>query len=256
MKNLALIITLIFFTACSQKTSADQIARDTFPTPSLTVSNINSNSANSHPQIIEAAELVDKQKLAELEKQNSRFQEVPEEFKNVGWDNFKFPKFRLKDGEYEEIYKKHPGGTSYILGEVFYLDLIGDAKKEAVVFVWKVSCGVSCDGGSKTIYFYFLRTGKPALLDSLETGCRSCGCFIKSFKIENKKIHLEQFGNCRKDSLRDDSSGYVCKFCAKNITKSVYSFNQKATLVRNSVEIVETPVHNVINYETEMIINE
>lgn len=254
MKILTLLIAFIFFTSCSNQIAADKLSDEVLrPTP--TINNSNSANPNSFPKTIDESETVDKKRLEELATQNEKFAETPEEFKNVDWENFKFGKIRLKNGEFEELDKEHAGSTTYSLLSVYYVDLAGDSKKESVVSLGELSCGGSCGGWSETIYFYSSLNGKPKLLDKIITGCRSCGCSIKSFKVQDKKIILEQFGNCI-EKTDPDYKNSSCKFCIKDLTNSTYSFNNNSELVRESINVTETQVFNVMNYISEVSINE
>lgn len=251
MKTLTLLLALVLFTSCSTQIAADKRAnKQPQPSPSISVN----ESANSNPFKIEELKN-DQNILEELAAQNEKFLETPKEFKNVDWDNFKFDNIRLKNGELEILDKEHAGGTTYSLLSVYYVDLSGDSIKEAVVSLGKLSCGGSCGGWSETIYFYSSLNGKPKLLDKIVTGCRSCGCSIKSLKIQNKKIILEQFGNCI-EKTDSDYTNSSCKFCIKNLTNSTYSFNNNSKLVRESVNVAETDVFNIMNYISEVSINE
>jgi hypothetical protein len=99
--------------------------------------------------------------LDKLNAENERFRQVPDEFKSVDFNNFEYDFGRLKDGEFEKEHsgKYARGGSRFSFDDVFYIDLIGDSKKEAVVFLYRVGCGGSCDGGSNIIYFYSSRNG-------------------------------------------------------------------------------------------------
>lgn len=254
MKILTLLIALVLFTSCSNQIAADKLS-DEFLRPTPTINDSNSANSNSFQKIIDASETVDKKRLEELAIQNEKFAETPEEFKNVNWENFKFGNIRLKNGEFQELDKEHAGGTTYSLLSVYYVDLSGDSKKEAIVSLGELSCGGSCGGWSETIYFYSSLNSKPKLLDKIVTGCGSCGCSIKSFKIQDKKIFLEQFGNCI-EKTDSDYTNSSCKFCIKNLTNSTYSFKNNSELVRESINVTETQVFNVMNYISEVSINE
>jgi len=120
--------------------------------------------------------------------------------------------------------------------------------------LYAVSCGGSCDGGRAIIHFYSSKEGKPKLIDWIETGSRSGSCSLKSFTIKNKKIFIEQFGRCSKDSRFEEDRLYSCKFCVEDLTRSVYSI-KNAELVRESSEEIDTPETDVMNYLAEININ-
>jgi hypothetical protein len=117
--------------------------------------------------------------------------------------------------------------------------------------VLDVSCGGSCDGGSEIIYFYSIQNKKPNLLGRIETGNRAYGCSVKSFKVKNKEITIEQFGLCKKNSDDNEDDSYPCKFCVKDSTISTYIFSSNK-LNRKSSETVSPPVVNVKNFTGEI----
>lgn len=250
MKYLFIFLALIFLSSCTDRISADKQENNPIrETPTSMSNSVNTNSF----QPVEP-EKIDQKRRDELDIQNQKFREVPVEFKDVDFENFKFPSVKLKDGEFEEINVDQMNGATYRLGEVFYVDLTGDIKKEAIVILWALSCGGSCDGGSETTYFYSSQNGKAKLLDFIQTGSRSSGCFIKSFAIKNKKLSIEQFGTCIKNSDYDENIVNSCKFCVKDLTRSVYVFNNQSKLVREFVEEIKTPETNVMNYFAEISI--
>lgn len=199
---------------------------------------------------------VDQTKLQHLALQNEKFRQVPDEFKAVDFENFKYPHVRLKNGEYDDSDSNNPlaGHQSFSLGDVFYVDLNGDDKREAVVLISAVGCGASCDGGREIIYFYSSQNGKAKYLDSIETGANAGGCSLKSFTIENKKIIVEQFGRCVRDAAIDENKDYFCKFCVKDETRTVYSAG-KSRLNKESSKITETGQINVMNSSALLSIN-
>ena len=251
MKIFFLISTLIAFSACINQTSADQLGNDA--TPPI-VDNANDVNVNNWKPRQNEADKINQTKCKEIEIQNEKFRVVPNEFKNVDFENFKYPSARLKNGEYEEA-DKFVGGTTYYFDEVFFVDLVNNGKKEAVALLSVVSCGGSCDGGSSIIHFYSSQKNKPKLLDWIGLGSRSGGCSLKSLKIINKKIHIEQFGRCTKNPSYEENRVYTCKFCVKDLTRSVYAIKNSG-LVRESIEEIEMPETDVMNYSAEINIDE
>jgi len=177
---------------------------------------------------------------------NDSYRVVPEEFRGVDFKNFKYPFGALTDGDLDER-KPRAGGTSYHLDDVFFVDLTGTPEKEAVVIINSVSGGASSDGGSVNVYFI---AANQRIIGTINTGSRAYGCSLKSLTIQNKTINIEQFGSCvgRSDKSFPESS---CKFCIKDLTSSVYTF-QKMKLLRESSQAIESPERNVINYKTEI----
>lgn len=249
-----MIIALTLLSSCTNQISADKFDNNlSRPTP--TTANLDSVNGNRFKSYENEADKIDKKQREELEIRSQKFEEVPEEFKNVDFENFKFPAAKLKNGEFEDIDEKHLGGTRYNLSLIYFLDLSGDSKKEAIVFLSAVNCGGSCDGGRYFIHFYSSQNGKPKLLDVLETGSLG-GCNLKSFAVKNKKISITQFGNCKSNFKHGENREFFCKFCVKDLTNSVYTFNDKSELMREFVEVIEAPETNVMNYQMEVDINE
>ncbi|MDQ3713847.1 MAG: hypothetical protein M3388_16730 [Acidobacteriota bacterium] len=222
MKILFIILALVILSNCASQTSADKIENDT-ARPKPTVNNSNNANVNNWKPIQNEANKIDENKQKELDDQNEKFRQVPDEFIKIDFKNFKYPYARLKNGEYIEERKNRSGGTTYSFDDVFFINLNGDKKKEAVVMLYAVSCGGSCDGGKSIVHFYSSEKSKPKLLDWIELGSRSGGCSLKSLKIVNKKIFIEQFGKCSKNSSYEENRVYSCKFCIKDLTCSVYT---------------------------------
>lgn len=254
------VAILTFLSGCSVDTSASKHLASS-PTPQTNSNEVNANNI-SFPAY--ETDKIDQAKQTELDSNNEKFKTVPDEFKDVDFANFRFRNFygfefeqgryfTLKNGKFEYQEKRHLGGTTYSLGSVYYVDLAGDEKKEAMVFVYEVSCGGSCDGGATTIYFYSANKVKPELLDTIDIGSPAYGCSLKSFAIKDKTLHLEQFGRCDGSKNRD-SKEYICKFCVKDLTKTVYYF-RNSKLLKKSSEIEVTPETNVMNYFPEISIN-
>jgi hypothetical protein len=124
----------------------------------------------------------------------------PPEFRGIDFKNRSYAlnshtKIRLKDGEYE--YREGSGGVTFELDDVNYADLTGDGKKEAVVELFQLSCGGSCDGGTNFFLFYSIKRGQLSLLTRLEIGSFAYDCGLKSFSLKSRTLALETFRACR-----------------------------------------------------------
>lgn len=193
------------------------------------------------------AENVNAEEMQRLANANEAFEVVPEEFRYVDFSNFKFPFGSLLNGE---LVIEGPGasGTIYSLGQAYYLDLVGDRGKEAVVWISEVSCGGSCDGGAPLIYF-FAQEGKGVRrIGELKFGPPAYGCSLKSITFSREEIEIEQFGRCTKrtDEL-DKGISADCKFCVTDITHSRYTLTPSGPK-RKSIEVRESGTVNVMNY--------
>ena len=121
----------------SHATSVSEVSKTAQPTPTIENSNSNSNSYPSYTDYQYDQTLLDKSNAG-----NERFRQIPDEFRAVDFKNFKYDFGRLKNGELDSNQTKDrlDGSFMFTLNDVFYVDLIGDEKKEAVVFLYRVSC--------------------------------------------------------------------------------------------------------------------
>jgi len=184
-----------------------------------------------------------------------RDKNIPSEFRDVDFRNQTYPiahnavvtgesnlrSVELKDGNREYPFKTG-GGATYELKDVDYVDVNGDRKKEAVVWISQVICGGSCDGGADFVYFYFARNDRPKLLGHFELGSLAYDCGLKSFKLNAGSLSVETFRACRFNGVQflpiegsDDSAG---KFTSNRSTKFWLRFDgskfvqQKREIVR------------------------
>jgi hypothetical protein len=244
MKFIIFFFTFLFLGGCvSYADSVSENSKTTQPSPTIESLSTNSNTQDSYTTYQINSALLDK-----LTGENERFKIVPTEFETVDFKNFKYDFGRLKDGKYEVREPNNPlaGSLGYTFNNVFYVDLIGDNNMEAIVFLYQVGCGASCNGGADVVYFYSSNNGNAKLLDIFETGPKSGGCSLKSFTLKDKKIYIEQFGNCLKNSTYDEREIFPCKFCTKDETHSVYSFSN-SKLRRESSNVIETRMLDVMN---------
>lgn len=151
---------ILFFGLCFLAGCASQ--------PAAPVSDNSSNQNNSVNQISSNTnayaefQRINKENIEKLDIQNEKFKTVPEEFMNVDFENFTYPtdypkkSVSLKNGEFRyEIREKNAlGGGWFSFGVVYFVDFTGDNVKEAIVFLSRVDCGGSCDGGTVLMYVY------------------------------------------------------------------------------------------------------
>jgi hypothetical protein len=184
---------------------------------------------------------------------------VPNAFKQIDFKNFSYPykfsfgkrvKVALKNGEYEYDFTDERGWFN--LSNVYFVDLTQDKRPEAVVMLWHVSCGVSCDGGSALFYVYSLQRHTLKSIWQYETGSLAYGCGLKSFSVNGKEISVELFGRCANG--KDQSSG-LGKFQVKDITRLTFESNFSKIVARKRT-IIPTPQRSVLNYEPLINIQE
>lgn len=250
---MAIIFSLLLLAAnCGNQMSAQQGNNG----------NSQSNNLNSNrpPIVTSEVEKVDKARLEELDKQNEKFRQVPDEWKKVDFKNFKYPSLKLTDGEYVIDNHKDCDHRMDDLEEVFYVDLNGDGKKEAIPHLNFVTCGCgSCSGIYHSFYFYSLKAGNPKLILEVATGCLKYGCGLKLFHLEKDKLTVELYGDCQKESSRDANKTkikdgyYGSGFASKDITKITYQFRGDKAL-KTSVELTETEIRSA--GDTKISINE
>src|SRR5258705_2026710 len=184
---------------------------------------------------------------------------VPDDFKQINFKNFSFPyefsfgkrvKVALKNGEYEYDFKDERG--SFNLSNVYFVDLTHDRRPEAIVMLWHVGCGVSCDGGAALFYVYSFRKQGLKSLWQYETGSLAYGCGLKSFSANGTKITVELFGRC--GNGKDQFSG-TGKFQVKDITRMTFESNGSKIVARKRT-LISTPERSVLNYEPKVSIRD
>lgn len=191
------------------------------------------------------------------EDDKKKFHIVPQDFKHIDFSNHSFGPYRLssgkrmrltlKGGEHSYDYPRADRGW-FSLKDVYYTDVNGDGTPEAVVLLWHVQCGVSCDGGAALFYVYAAHKRKLQTLWRYETGSLAYGCGLKSFSLSEKQITVETFGTCP-HSARDYPG--PAKFVIENTTRSVFRFNGRR-FVRRKLRFISGPAVDVKNYEPEI----
>lgn len=200
-------------------------------------------------------------KLQEPPDPNGKFRLAPETFADVDFANFEYGAYELGEenfyvtltyGEYTLPWKEGGGGDTFDLKDVFYTDVTGDGKPEAIVILTHVQCGGSCDGGSHLFYVY--QSGKRGFrrIWMYATGSTAYGCGLKSMTVTNKTIELEMFGQCWKPASSFETSG---KFMVRDLTRSEFKFNGRR-FVKRSTKVTAAPVQDVKNYTADIHIQE
>ena len=186
---------------------------------------------------------------------NEKFRIVPSNFAHVDFKNRSYGLYRISskatislnliDGEYE--YSDGDGGESFHLKDVYFTDVTGDERAEAIVLLWHVRCSVSCDGGSALILVY--RTyGSLKEIWRFETGSHAYGCGLKSLTLMKKQISVQLFGKCLKPESGYSGPG---KFLIGHTTLSNFRFSGER-FVKRETEFFFAPVRDVKNYRPEI----
>jgi hypothetical protein len=245
MKILIPLVALLVLSACHASTSKSEGAQAN-PTVNTSTTNNSSSAPNDVPR-----------GQGESEAQNERFKITPGDFKQIDFKNYSYPyKFdygrkiniALKNGEYEYDIENDRGWFN--LSDVYYVDLTGNGNPEAIVLLWHVSCGMSCDGGAGLFYIYTVHQNKLKPIWQYETGSIKYGCGLKSFTVKNRKIIMELFRRC--SNVRDESGA---AFQAEDITRFTFVFNGRK-IVEERGEFISAPERDTKNYKPEISISE
>ena len=179
---------------------------------------------------------------------------IPDEFKEIDFRNMNYPiagqkQIKLVDGEFESRYDtKNCDNHFGSLNGIYYVDLNGDGRSEALVDFNYASCGCgSCDGGSHVFYAYRLRNRKVALFWTKSTGGLSYGG-LKSIQVRPRTIVIEEFGKL------GDCQPCYSKFQAKDVIRTRYIF-RGSTFIQQSRKMTKTDMINIMNYPRDVDIS-
>ncbi len=189
---------------------------------------------------------------------------VPSEFREIDFKNLSYPislkpgKVRLQDGKVEFFQDKYLGNSWFEFSDVDYVDLAGDGKKEAIVRLYQVICGGSCDGSSALFYFFSVSHGRLTLLSRIETGSIAYTCGLKSFVLKERTLVLEAFRLCSFDgvALKNayDAENRGGKFIAKEFTRFTLEFDRREFVAKKR-EVLPNPEIDVKNYRVKINIS-
>jgi hypothetical protein len=162
------------------------------------------------------------------------------------WGKHKLINVLLKNGEYEYDVRDERGWFN--LKNVYLTNLTGDRRPEAIVMIWHVACGVSCDGGSALFYLYSFDNHRLKPLWQYETGDNAYGCGLKSFATKRRTMTLELFGRC---SPRNRTASSMGKSLIKDLTRVTFKWNGTGFVVRKR-QFFSIPERSVLNYEPQI----
>jgi len=187
---------------------------------------------------------------------NERFRSVPANFEHVDFKNRSYGLYRISskvrisvnliNGEYE--YYDGDGGEAFDLEDVYFTDVTGDDSPEAIVLLWHVRCGVSCDGGNVLILVYKTNGGSLKEIWRFETGSYAYGCGLKSLTLMRKQITVQMFGKCLKPELGYSGPG---KFMVGNTTLSDFRFSG-GRFVKRETEFFYAPIKDVSEFDAQI----
>lgn len=190
--------------------------------------------------------------------------ETPRAFRKIDFKNLSYQiswnneRISLQDGKREYYQHKNLGNGWFELEDVYYGDVTGDEREEAVVVLTAVLCGVSCDGGSALFYFYSVEKGALKLLWRFETGSLAYGCGLKSFGLEKRRIALEVFNTCFFNGAILEPRGHLeeraRKFYAESVTRFLFEFKEGKPVMRKRI-ILPSFRQELRSYSAQISIN-
>lgn len=248
MKFAALALLVFFAMSCSPASSSSIAEPSMTPTPD---SNSSVQVGDLTPLSYDESRQIDEIQQKQIQAKQEKLVGVPPIIARTDFTNYRYPFGTLKDGKLEQPDPNGVGGVTYTISDLYYADLRGDRAKEAIVLVDVVHCGGSCDGGSLNLYFFMENRIRPTLIGKIITGSYAYGCAIRSLLIENRRINIEQFGQCSEHT--DNASNDGPKFSIADITQSDYGFVGDS-LKRFSSRIVVSPEVNVFQAGGDFIV--
>ncbi len=181
-----------------------------------------------------------------------RFRVRPEHFELINFRNFSYGPYTSSNGK--KIDLNLEGGALqlpnragwFALKDVYYTDMTGDGQEEAIVWLFHVTCGASCDGGANLFYIYTARDGKLKRIWQYETGTYENGRGLKSLILSDKQIVVELFG----DYTTMDGLG-PSKFIAQGFTSMRLEFDGRR-FAQKSIDFFTTPPKDIKAHEPDI----
>jgi hypothetical protein len=185
---------------------------------------------------------------------NESYRVVPDDFKTVDFNNFLYGVYASPKGKeldltlYGGVLELPDDLGRFELEDVYYKDVTGDQRPDAIVRLSHVQCGGSCDGGSDLLYVYTFSDGKLKNAWQYETGSYAYGCGLKTLSLGNKQLVLQLFGRCPKQATEYPGTA---KFVSEDLTFKVFEFDGRR-FVTKTIEYIPEPAQNVKNYKPEI----
>jgi len=155
----------------------------------------------------------------------------------------------LKNGRYEYDFRTERGW--FALSHVYVTDLTSDGHPEAIVMIWHVACGVSCDGGSALFYIYSFDNHRLKPLWQYETGSLAYGCGLKSLTANRLGLNVELFARCSKRNRALNETPLTGKFQVTGVTRVTFRANGTRFVARKR-QFFPSAERSVINYEPQI----
>lgn len=172
-----------------------------------------------------------------------------EDFYDVDFWNFSYGSYTLSDGKKVPLTLRNSAlvvpntSDTFALKDVYYTDVTGDGRAEAIVWLSHVNCAGPCSY-LNLFYIYTAHNRQLKAIWQYETGSYARGCGLKSLTLSRGQITLELFGDCT--NQMDDPS--ESKSVVKNSTFIIWEFDGRQFRQRSS-EVVEISPTRVTNYE-------
>ena len=181
----------------------------------------------------------------------AKYRVRPEHFGQIDFTNHSYGSYKSSNGKRINLKLEHgllelPNNSGWFeLKDVYYTDLTGDSREEAIVWLSHVTCSPACDGGASMFYVYTERNGKLKPIWQYQTGSYADSCGLRSLTAGGTQVVLELFGRCPAERMNRPSSS---KFIVKDLTFVVFEFNGRG-FEQKSIEYFESPPSDVKNYE-------
>jgi hypothetical protein len=176
----------------------------------------------------------------------------PEQFDQVDFNYYSYGPYKSSDGTQIDLNLAQgrfylPDNSSWFeLKDVYYTDLTGDGKAEAIVRLSHVTCGGGlCNGGANMFYVYTENKGKLKPIWQYETGSYADGCGLQSFTAGGTEIVLELFSRCQKSAVDDQG---LQRFVSKDLTFIIFEFDGHR-FKQKSIEILDSPPTITTDYK-------
>jgi len=180
---------------------------------------------------------------------------VPENFSEVDFKNFSYGDYAISEGKPLSLTlndgKMWDDAGWFNLQDVYYKDITGDGRPEAIVRLLRLRCHGSCDGGADWFFIYTTRNGKLKNIWQYATGSYADGCGLKSFTLGRKQIEMELFGSCASQEIRYPGQS---KFAAGDSTLLVFEFDG-LRFTTTTIQYMPESARNVNYWEPEIRID-
>ena len=172
-----------------------------------------------------------------------------EDFYETDFWNYSYGPYTLSDGNKIDLTLENSkldgpnSPDSFALKDVFYKDVTGDGRAEAIVWLSHVNCTGSCTT-SNLFYVYTVKNLKLKQIWQYETGSYAHGCGLRSLTLSGKQIIVESLGRCVQNEPQDyDPSKLIDESTFMLLEFHGQGFREQSN------EIVKISPTRVTNYE-------